>query len=581
MRPPARVPGPLPRRAVLRRGAALAGALALAGPACVQATPTTSLAPTPLPTAAPPARALVDWRYLRNTPDFSAQPRYGGVARYAINADPAHLDPIRGLSYTTLLAVTPVYNRLVRPKFGPELNPFDPYRLEVTGDLAESWEISPDGLEYTFKLRPDIRWQNRPPLNGRPFTAEDAQWSLDQYRQADDLRAVFAAIRTIEAVDPRTLVLRLYLPASYLLSLLAENRILMLPREVAEAEGSFQKTAVGTGPFLLKEFTPGARLVYEKNPAYFLPNLPYLDGIEVSLGVAPEDQRAGFRTGKYHRVQGDTPTLAEVEALARARPEAVTYERRSYSGAAIYRLDLRMDRPPFHDVRARRALSMAIDREAIIYRAYAGKASTLHHLPWWVAFDREPESLGRYYRYDPQEARRLFAEAGVVAGQEIEFSYFPYAPSVEPTVQVIAEHIERAGLRLKPVALPFDVWTERYSKGQFEGIAYGFTRLFPRDPGLNDLLYLRSDSPANVGHLYDPSLDGLLESLAAAVDPAQQRAAYRRLWDYHLDQMILPGLPEPAVYGYHSPQIHNVLPNWHNEGFHYGGASNALVWLDA
>jgi peptide/nickel transport system substrate-binding protein len=509
-----------------------------------------------------------------------ATPRYGGTARYAINADPIHLDPLLSPSYTTLLAVTPVYNRLVRAKFGVELNPFDPYRFEPVGDLAASWSISPDGREYTFKLQSGVRWQNLPPVNGRPFTAEDARWSLDQYRQTEDLRPVFAAVRSIEAPDPQTLVIRLFSPAAYLIPLLAEPRILMLPREVLDQEGSFRRTAIGTGPFLLKELTAGARLVFEKNPDYFERGLPYLDRIEVSLMVDPVEQRAGFRAGRYHRVQGDVPTLAEVEALARQKPDAATYVRRSYSGAATYHLDLKMDRPPFADVRARRALSMALDREAIIYGAYGSQASTLHHLPWWVAFDREPSDLGPYHRYDPQQARQLFAEAGVKADQEIPLTFFAYGPAVEPTVQLIQAQLARVGVQIKPVPLDYGAWNDRYTRGAFDGIAYGFTRLFPADPGVNDLLSLRSNSPVNLGGLKDPYLDALLDLLNVATEPDQQRALYRQLWDYELDQAIFPSLPEPAVYGYHSPQIHNVLSNWRNESFHYGGASNVLVWLD-
>src|SRR5581483_11026600 len=99
---------------------------------------------------------IVGRTYLANAPDFTLEPKSGGNFRYGYNADPPHLDPVLTSSYAMHSAVTPVYNRLMRGKWAQELNPFDPWKVEVTGDLAQSYEV-PDPQTYTFKLAGGVK----------------------------------------------------------------------------------------------------------------------------------------------------------------------------------------------------------------------------------------------------------------------------------------------------------------------------------------------------------------------------------------------------------------------------------------
>src|SRR5262249_29987954 len=149
---------------------------------------------------------------------------------------------------------------------------------------------------------------------------------------------------------------------------------------------------------------------------------PYVDGFELQVLVDPNAQRTAVRGGQGLMVQGDALTPAEVENFVRTSPDLTVFERDSQSGAAIWHLSMRVDQPPFSDVRVRRALSLGINRKAIIDGIYAGKAKVLLPFPWTYAYDTEPgeKELGPWYKYDPDQAKKLLTEAGVKDGTKWE-----------------------------------------------------------------------------------------------------------------------------------------------------------------
>jgi peptide/nickel transport system substrate-binding protein len=517
---------------------------------------------------------------VNNPPDFTLPPKMGGTAEVAFNADIPDFDPFVTTSFGMYVATTPVYSRLVRAKFGAELNPYDPFHAEYVGDLAESWTASPDATEYTFKLRPGIKWQNLPPLNGREFTADDAKWALERWMESD-LKSVFEVVGKVEAPDKSTLKIGLKRPASYLVPLLAENRLMILPREIKDKDGDFKQTAVGTGPFLHKEFQKGTKLSFAKNPDYFLRGQPYLDGYNVNVVLDTAAQRAGFRGGQFHLTQGDSLTPTEQQALIRTVPDVVATERDSFKGAAVFHIDFRTDVEPFNKVDVRRAISMAMDRPAIIRGVYEGRASVMHSLVYTLTRDKPPafEDFGPYYKYNPTEARRLLSQAGVPDGVEWEFIYFPFSATLDSVVQLMQQQMKQAGINLKLNKVDIGTYTAQYYTGRYPHMAYGPIRIFPNDPALSAYLNLHSGAVQNLSKWNDPRLDKLTEDLIAK-KPEEQRPLFQQLWDYMLDQAIFPTFPESISFGYHSPKLHNVIPNYNNEPPHYGGSSAALWWLD-
>src|SRR5262249_52952213 len=158
-----------------------------------------------------------------------------------------------------------VYNRLVGFKSGPNVNKD---KLELEPELASSWERTPDGLTYTFKMHPGVKWQNVAPLNGRDFVAADAKLAFQRYQSEGVYKSCGLNAPAIDAPAPSTLRITLSNPAVDFISPLASRYQTLFPHELVD-NGSIEKAVVGTGPFILKEATVGTRVTLDKNPNYF------------------------------------------------------------------------------------------------------------------------------------------------------------------------------------------------------------------------------------------------------------------------------------------------------------------------
>ena len=208
-------------------------------------------------------------------------PIRGGVLRTSSVLDASIYDPQRVSSMRIWDHSAAVFNSLVRT---------DPMKEEVSvrnmvPDLAESWQISPDGKTYTFNLRRGVKFHD-----GRPFTSKDVKYSLDKLRdpKRSAYPAFFAPIDSVEIVDDYTVRVRLIHPYPQLLVYLAPPSVVILPEHLKDVNPKSTDFLVGTGPFKFKEQIPGKVTIYERNPDYFKKGLPYLDRFEIyQLAHAP------------------------------------------------------------------------------------------------------------------------------------------------------------------------------------------------------------------------------------------------------------------------------------------------------
>ena len=227
-----------------------ASLLAACGPAAVPPAPgptsaavaPTAAPPPPAPTAAPAAKPAA-------APTAAAQPagqtaRDGGTFRFNIwTEDPPSLDPYLNVSFRVQEFAAFFYSRLLMSKKGPGLAA-QAYIME--GDLAESWKPSEDGKTWTFTLRPDVKWQNLPPMNGRPLTAQDVAWSFDHFMQVSPQKTTFNQVASVSATDPRTVQFTLkdvYAPFE---AQIGSPIFWILPREVVEQDGDVTRRTVGS-----------------------------------------------------------------------------------------------------------------------------------------------------------------------------------------------------------------------------------------------------------------------------------------------------------------------------------------------
>ena len=358
----------------------------------------------------------------------------GGALTVAFRGDPPHFDPALTTSYYMLGAVGPVYDRLLRPKWGSYANPSTP---ELLPDLAERWEVSPNQLVYTFHLRRGVTWQKLPPVNGREFVADDVKFTLERCR-GKALDFLVAPIKSIDTPDKYTVRITLNGRSPGFLPNLGSCYAFITPKDVVDRDGDLKKTLVGTGPFILKERVPKTSLTYERNPDFRDHGQPYLDRFRIV--IIPDDaaQIAAFRAGEIDYY--DTNELEAIKGILQSHPKTVVHK--FHIPGASFHLAFRLDQKPFNDVRVRRAISMAINREEMNRLVYAGQGRPYSiGIPWPAVFDKWPgeDVYGPYYRYDARKAKALLQEAGYGRGFQTKLVYFAYGDDRTLQCEMIPE----------------------------------------------------------------------------------------------------------------------------------------------
>jgi peptide/nickel transport system substrate-binding protein len=192
------------------------------------------------------------------------------------------------------------HSRLVRYRTGPGVKA-DTFPLE--GDLAESWQQTSD-TTYVFRLRRGVRFQKKPPVNGRELTAEDVRFSIERLPTAPGAgnAAMLRPVDRVEAVDRYTVKLTLKEPFAWLLDMLANPMaVAIAARECVEKLGDLKKpeSVVGIGPWMLESYKPNISPALQRNPSYFVAGLPYIDRVELLVDEDNASRMAAFLAGKY------------------------------------------------------------------------------------------------------------------------------------------------------------------------------------------------------------------------------------------------------------------------------------------
>jgi len=291
----------------------------------------------------------------------SAQPpRPGGVFRIGV-PDPPALDPHQVVNFLPQTVVSLAYGHLLRFPAGPEQTSSTDFR--ILPDLAEKWEYQ-NPTTLVFSLRRGVRFHKKPPVNGREVVADDVKYSLERFRAKSPIRARFDPVQSIDVVDRHTVRIVLKEPfAPFLNHLASASHTAILPREAEERFKDFNSpdAVIGTGPFVLKSYERGVRIVFERNPDYYMPGLPYLDGVTFEIVPDQAARLALLRASKIELAHWwGFLSPEEGKALKRTNPEMVISP---HIVADVGHIFLRTDQPPFNDVRVRRAVSLALDRK--------------------------------------------------------------------------------------------------------------------------------------------------------------------------------------------------------------------------
>jgi peptide/nickel transport system substrate-binding protein len=467
-------------------------------------------------------------------------PRKGGVLLAVIGADPPTLDPHQEGTFATLQVVAPLYSTLLQ---------IDPYSYpKIIGDVANDWKISPDGLTYTFKIRPGIRFHD-----GSPLAAADVKASYDKIvfppaGVRSIRKSAYAAVSSIEAPDPGTVVFKLKYPSASLLDNLASPWNVIYPKSHLDKDPNyFLKNVMGSGPFKFKAYTRGATFEGERNPDYFVKDRPYLNGYKFFISPETSVRAAAIRSGRAYIEFRDLP-LSEAEAIKKQLGDKVVVQHTPMVGQ--FGIAINNTIKPFTDVRVRKALTLGLDRHT------AGKVlfplTGLKHVGGlmrpgteWAMPPAELEKLPGFSRDAEKsraEARKLLAAAGypngfkvVLKNRNVKLPYQDWAVFVIQEWRKIG--IEAENRPLETAAFIAD----GRDNGNFELIVSA-TVEYIDDPDVFLRRYTTGD-PGNLGRYSDPLLDDLFARQTRTLEPAERKKLLVELQKRVLEQAYyMPGL---------------------------------------
>jgi peptide/nickel transport system substrate-binding protein len=508
----------------------------------------------------------------------AAQPKRGGILR-VWGYDPPHFDPhltINGKTHSTLSFV---YSTLVRYKVGAGVQPGT---FSVEPHLAARWEEL-DDTTYVFHLRRGVHWHNKPPVNGRELVAEDVKFTFDRFltEKGNADRYVLESVDRVEVVDRYTVRFLLKEPYVWLLNVLANPRSMwIVAREVVEQFGDLKKpeTAIGTGPFLLERYEPNVKTVFKRNPDYFLAGLPWVDGVEWVIVDDPSAGLAMYRTGQLDAGPWHWWSVRQedLDSLKKTHPHLMYQDFLSVVSHAIY---MRTDQAPFTDVRVRRAISHAIDRQGII-DAVIGRGeltpAVSRGLPEWSPRLDELGDGARYYRYDPQAARRLLAEAGLSKGFKTQLHVTNgLGPFLVDVAQLAQRYLKEVGIDAELKIEEYGAYMATTFAGKFEGMAIGPISIAWEPDSVLYGLYM-PDQPRNSGHVNDPTITAMLKEQRRTRDLEARKKLIFDLQRYIAEQQYYVYLYCVGITGSWQPYVKNYAPN---PTFDYGGRA-ATLWLD-
>ncbi|WBU60999.1 ABC transporter substrate-binding protein [Paracoccus albus] len=377
----------------------------------------------------------------QETLDPNATP--GGSIIITYKDDVATLDPAIGYDWQNWSMIKSIFDGLMD---------YEPGTTNLRPGLAESYEMSEDGLTYTFKLRPGVKFHN-----GREMTAEDVKYSLDRVTDPETMSpgaGFFGSISGydeaaageaeglagVTVIDPQTVQIELSRPDATFLHLMALNFASVVPKEaVDEAGADFGKNPVGTGAFKLGEWTVGQRVVLEKNADYWRDGLPYLDSITFEIGQEPVVALLRLQNGEVD-VPGDGIPPAKFEEVMSDPDQAA----RVVEGGQLHTgyITMNVETPPFDKVEVRRAVNMALNKDRIVQMINNRAVPATQPLP--------PSMPGYTEGYagidgDIEAARQLMADAGYADGVDTEL----YVMNTDPNpriAQAIQQDLSQIGI---------------------------------------------------------------------------------------------------------------------------------------
>ena len=514
--------------------------------------------------------------------DLFAGAKRGGTWKTWAAGDPPTLDPYGNLSFLTKGVANYTYSRLYKYKTGAGIEPLG---VKPVPDIAQSAEASADGLTWTVKLRPDVKFHNIAPVNGRQVTTDDVKFSWGRLTApTTQNRSQVAYVDKVEYPDKTTAVFKLKSPnASFLDSLADTNLLYIMP---TESEGGFDpaKQMIGSGPWIYKSYQPGVKFAFDKNPGWYLAGFPLFDSVDIAIIPEYANRLAQFLAGN-----NDVSDL-NGDDLVSTKKQLPTVQFSGLTGPTLSFMFFDSDpaSPWSKDERVRQAISMSLNRDDLTelgYNVKKLKAAGLdvrtpwHNIipagetRWWL--DPQGKDIGdggKFFKYDVAEAKKLMSAAGFPNGFEATYQYTAnrYGKLFNDIAEANIQFMQAIGIKSTTDVQDYSSkYITQTFAGNFKGIAFGYETPFPEAGSY----FIRqfTDDPLNHGRIKDDKLAKYAADQAVELNEEKRKAIFWEAQKYHATKMYYVPNQAGAGTGWTGYQGNVKGTEYRTKG--YGGAT--------
>jgi peptide/nickel transport system substrate-binding protein len=504
-----------------------------------------------------------------NATAAAVQPKRGGELVSYLPEDPAHWNNWISIQFPKLQMLNLMRDRVFFWDGGPAVSPTS---LKIIPGLAERWEQT-DPTSLTLHLRQGVKWHD-----GSDFTSQDIAASVIAQRDTPENQFAyhFDWVSSIQTPDAFTAVIKTSAPFGSLIPNLAQAYSDIAPKALVDkGPDALKASAVGTGPFMLKEASKGVRYVLAKNPNYYVKGIPYVDQVTYLIIPDVTAAQSAYIAGQMHILSlglngslGDKGTSDTVLARAKGQLE-------KYPNGAWQALALNAAKPPLIDIRVRQAISLAIDRPAMNQlvrknEGYinAGVPSTLGDF-----VPKDPLNDLPNLKRDVAKAKQLLAAAGVGNGFEMEIEYSQEQTENKDATELLQQQLAEAGIKVNILPMEHVAHLAYFAQKKFTGVSRTNTPY--QDPDDYIWAFFYGKGARNNGGWGKPELDTLLEQQRQATDTVQRQKLVLDAQKLITGEAYYPPLTDGPVYYHWRSEMKNFRP-------HFAGSDRvfATSWID-
>ena len=534
-------------------------------------------------------------------PSGSDKPQYGGsleigtvyVTLSALSWDNADFNwkhnHDTGLFYEQLFAADLSKSKKAGGKHAFVLDAWLPSDA-IRGELVESWEWKQNPLRVEMKVRRGVFWPEKAGImKKREFTAEDIVYTFNRLNTSPKkLLAYFDHVEKVEATDSHTVVFHMkhyFAEWDYRFGWGYYSGL--VPKEVVEAGAANWKNVNGTGPYMLTDFVSGNSNTYTKNPDYWDKEkiggteykLPFVDKITYRTIKDEATFITALRTGKLDMLEAIR--WQNVDSLKKSAPQLKWNRWLNQSGTFMaMRVDVDS---PFKDIRVRRALNYAVNKEEIVKAYYNGNAELFaypqhpDYVGYFEPLDKQPASVQELFKYDPAKAKKLLAEAGHPKGFSVKVQVCSCSPDHMELLPLVAGYLEQVGVKLEIQPLEYGAFLSAMTSRKH-------TAAYMMNNGhTNPTTTIRKSFVTgqqwNPSGWSDPEFDKKMDVVYQEPDEQKRMKMLREMTTHILDQAPYIFLPTPYVYSAWWPWVKNYDGEL-RAGAVRPGPIYARIWVD-